>query len=335
MVTKYAKKNICGNSHKVDKINDGNFDIFFYTVGWESRFTEILNHLGSSFKSEQNFVCSFEQEGESGYSTEKKSKFIENLNARIGANVDSLKFEYSEFKTFEDKIDHIINSTLKGQNRPLKIGFEISSCPRYYFLYFLSLCIFKNYTNNLSFFYSEGEYPNITEDESFFNSFGTTTKIIQYSGLAEKEGRTVLVFSLGFESNFIIDKINKKDPSHVIFLCAKPGYTRKYEDKVEKEINRIVTFCELPDDMYTLKYATAGDAIIAWQELEKNIVDVEGAHIINYVIGTKPHCIAMTLNGLINDNIVVKYRIAKKYNKRDVKSNGEYWRYDITNLSVI
>jgi len=335
MVTKYAKKNICGNSHKVDKINDGKFDIFFYTVGWESRFTEILNHLGDSFNSEQNIVCYFKQEGESGYSTEEKSKFIDALNAYIGAEVESLEFEYSKFEAFDDKINQIINSALKIKKRPLKIGFEISSCPRYYFLSFLGLCISKNYINNLSFFYSEGEYPDINDDDSFFNSFGTNTKIIPYSGLTEKEGRTVLIFSLGFESNFIIDKIIKCEPSHIIFLCANPGYTRKYEVKVDKEIERIITFCELPDHMYTLKYAPAGDTISAWQELEKNIADIEDAHAINYAIGTKPHCIAMTLNGLVNDNIVVKYRIAKKYNKRDVKSNGEYWRYDITNLSVI
>jgi len=38
--------------------------------------------------------------------------------------------------------------------------------------------------------------------------------------------------------------------------------------------------------MYTLKYAPAGDTISAWQELEKNIADIEDAHAINYAIGT-------------------------------------------------
>lgn len=335
MVTKYAQKYICGSSNKVDKIKDGNFDIFFYTVGWESRFTEIIMHLDDSFKSKQNIVCSFKKEGKSGYLTEKKNEFIKELNARKGTEVESLEFEYSEFETFDDKIDDIINSALKVKKRPLKIGFEISSCPRYHFLYFLGLCIFKNYASSLSFFYSEGEYPNITDDDGFFNSFGKNTIIVPYSGLAEKEEKTVLVFSLGFESNFIIDEIIKSEPSHVIFLYANPGYTREYEEKVEEEIKRIVSFCELPDEMYTLKYADAGDAISAWKELEENIADLKDAHTINYVIGTKPHCIAMTLNGLVNDNIVIKYRIVKEYSEMDVKSNGEYWRYDVTNLRVI
>ena len=334
MITKYAKKNICGSSNKVDKINDGNFDVFFYIVGWESRFTEILKHLDDSFKSEQNIVCSFKKDGKNGYLPEKKIEFIRELNAHIGTEVESLEFEYYEFETFDDKIDSIINSALKTKKGPLKIGFEISSCPRYHFLYFLGLCIYKNYTSSLSFFYSEGKYSDVTDDD-FFNSFGKDTKIIPYSGLTEKEGKTVLVFSLGFESNFIIDKIIKREPSHVIFLYTYPGYTPEYEEKVKNEIDRIVSFCELPDEMYTLKFAAAGDAISAWKELEENIADLNDAHTINYVIGTKPHCMAMTLNGLVNDNIVIRYRIVKEYSEMDVKSNGEFWRYDITNLRVI
>lgn len=335
MITKYAKKNICCKSNKVNTINDENFDIFFYTVGWESRFREILNNLGSSFKSEQNFVCSFELEGESGYFSNNKSEFIEELNKIIGTEVKSLEFEYSKFEEFEEKIDHIINSMLKVKNRPLKIGFEISSCPRYHFLFLLGLCISKNYINNLSFFYSEGKYPDISDDDSFFNSFGTNTQIIPHLGFTEKDGGRILIFSLGFESNFIINKIEKGEPSYVIFLCANPGYTHEYEKKIKEEINRIVTFCKLPESMYTIKYAAAGDAISAWQELEKNIPNIEDAYIVNYAIGTKPHCIAMALNGLVNDDIVVKYRIVKEYGHMDVISNGEYWRYDVTNLRVI
>ena len=341
MITKYAKRNICGTSTKINKIDDNDFDIFFYTVGWESRFAEILNHLSSSFTSKRNIVCSFTYRNEKGYDSKKKSEFIEKLNLKTGIESELLEFDYFKFDEFKDNINNIIYAELELKQRPLKIGFEISSCPRYHFLYIFSLCIEKNYINNFSLFYSEGEYLDSDDDDDddfnyFFNSYGDNTKIIHYSGSTKTEGRTVFVFSLGFESKFIIDEIMQNDPEHVIFLCAIPGYMHEYEKKVESEIKRIVDFCELPDEMYTKYNATAGDAISAWQKLEENIiVSQKNAHIAHYVIGTKPHCLAMALNGLLNDNTSVKYRIAKKYRHRDVKPHGEFWRYDITNLRVI
>ena len=338
MATKHAKKYIYGNSAKIAEINDIDFDIFFYTVGWESRFTDILNRLGDSFMSEKNYVCCFKQGDTKGYDANAKSEFIKELEKHIGAS-ESIEFEYSDFKTFEEQINNKIYFELELKKRPLKIGFEISSCPRYYILYVLGLCISKNYTKEISFFYSEGEYSSTDEGDDFddfFNSYGVETKIITYSGLTQNEDKKVFVFSLGFESQFIIDKIMISEPDFVIFLCANPGYTREYEVKVKNEIERIVRFCKLPENRYTQIDAAAGDAISAWQQLEEIKNDeLKDAHIVHYAIGTKPHCLALSLNALVNDNVIVKYRIVKKYSEMDVKSNGQFWRYDITNLSVI
>ena len=158
--------------------------IFFYTIGWESRFTEVLNRLGDSFRSEKNYVLSFKRKNEngydvSGYDTNKKSEFIEELKVHIGTEPKSIEFDYLEFEKFNKEINDIIYSELEIKRRPLKIGFEISSCARYYFLYVLGLCISKNYTSNLSFFYSEGEYSNSVENSDFndfFNSCGMETE---------------------------------------------------------------------------------------------------------------------------------------------------------------
>jgi len=339
MGAKSTKRNICGISSTIEKINDDDFDIFFYTVGWESRFAEILNHLGDSFTSNRNIVCSFIESGRKGYNPIKKNKFIDELNVHTNTKSELYEFEYSKFNKFEDEINQIIYTELKSKRKPLKIGFEISSCPRYYFLSVFSLCIAKNYTSDFSLFYSEGEYSRNENDnglDDYFSSYGEETIIIPNTGSTKEEGKSVFVFSLGFESKFIIDEIIKREPDHVIFLCANPGYTPEYEENVEKEIERIVNFCELPDDMYTKDNATAGDAIRAWGTLEDNSnIGKKNTHVVHYVTGTKPHCLAMTLNGLVNDNTIVKYRIVKKYKNRDVKPNGEFWRYDIVNLSVV
>ena len=342
MITKHAKKHIYGNSTKIDEINDTDFDIFFYTVGWESRFAEILNHIGDSFTSEKNYTISFKQEGIKGYDDKNKRDFIKGLKKHIDAGPELIEFEYSDFTTFGEQINDIIYYELEMKKRPLKIGFEISSCARYYILYVLGLCISKNYTKELSFFYSEGEYSNIDKSDDFddfddfFNSYGMETEIIPYSGSIKNEGKLIFVFSLGFESHFIIDEIMKHEPNFIIFLCANPGYTREYEGRVKDEIKRIVDFCELPDNMYIHKDAPAGDAISAWQQLEgiKND-ELKDAYIVHYAIGTKPHCLALSLNALVSDNIIVKYRIVKKYKSMDVKPNGKFWRYNITNLRVI
>ena len=289
--------------------------------------------------SEKNYVCCFNKEGRKGYDHNTKSEFIKKLKEHIDVEPESIEFDYYDFETFNEQINDIIYSELKIKKRPLKIGFEISSCPRYHILYVLGLCISKNYTKEISFFYSEGEYSddNKSDDfDDFFNSYGIKTKVIPYSGSIKKEGKTVFVFSLGFESHFIIDEIMKSEPDFIIFLCANPGYIPEYEEKVKSEIERIVSFCELPDNMYVQIDAVAGDAINAWQQLEnlKN-VELKNAHIVHYAIGTKPHCLALSLNTFVNDNVIVKYRIVKKYSEMDVKSTGKYWRYNITNLRVV
>jgi len=157
MASKHAQKHIYGNSAKIAEINDRDFDIFFYTVGWESRFAEILNRLGDSFMSEKNYVCCFKQGDIKGYDANAKSKFIKELEEHIGAESESIEFEYSDFKTFEEQINDKIYSELERKKRPLKIGFEISSCPRYSILYVLGLCISKNYTKEISFFLFRGQ----------------------------------------------------------------------------------------------------------------------------------------------------------------------------------
>lgn len=285
--------------------------------------------------SQNNYVCYIKK----GYDANTKSNFIKELKEHIDVEPKMIGLEYPALKDFCETINEIIYSELKKKKKPLKIGFEISSFPRYYILYVLGLCISKNYTKELSFFYSEGKYSNDDEDndfDDFFNSYGIETKIIPYSGSIEKKGETVFVFSLGFESQFIIDEIMKSEPNFVIFLCANPGYAREYEEKVKDEIKRIVDFCELPDNMYTQIDAAAGDAISAWKQLEENkFFDRNNANIVHYAIGTKPHCLALSLNALVNDNVIVKYRIVKKYSEMDVKSNGVFWRYDISNLSII
>ncbi len=346
MVTQYAKKNILGNSNKITKINDDDFDIFFYTVGWESRFAEIINRLGDSFKPEKNYILAFKFEKEDGFDIDKKNKFIEGLKVHLGTVPELIEFEYSEFEKFGEQINDLIYSELDIKKRPLKIGFEMSSCPRYYFLYILGLCISKNYTSSLSFFYSEGEYLD-NFDNSDFNdilySCDMETTIIPNAGSPTREGKVAFIFSLGFESNFVIDVISKNDPDYVVFLCAIPGYIPAYDKKVKDEISRVVDFCELNNGMYIQIDAAAGDAINAWKQLEEKTnssgdnvdMDFRDLYTVHYAIGTKPQCLAMLLQTLVNDNMVVKYRISKRYKKIDVKPNDVFWRYDITNLRVI
>jgi len=341
MGEKYTKRSICAVSNTVEYIMDSDFDIFFYTVGWESRFAEILNHIGESFHSEKNIVLSFEVNGENGYNPQERERFIDKLKEHTAGRVQSYEFDYSKSKLrdFREKINDIIYEESRIKQKPLKVGFEFSSCPRYHFLSTFSFCIAKNYVNKLALFYSEGEYIIHDNDNAldvFFSSSGEETVIIPNTGSAKEEEESVFVFSLGFEANFIIDEIIKWEPDYVVFLCANPGYTRAYEEKVDAEIVRIVKYCELPPSRYKIINAIAGDAIGAWKTLEESDYPGKGKmHVVHYVIGTKPHCLAMTLNAIVSNNVIVKYRYAKKYNKRDVKANGHFWRYDIVNLRVV
>lgn len=341
MGERHTKKSICAVSNAVDHITDSDFDLFFYTVGWESRFAEILNHIGESFHSDKNIVLSFAVNGKEGYNPQEKERFIDKLKEHAVGQVQPYEFDYSKSKLndFMDRITDIIYEESRIKQKPLKIGFEFSSCPRYHFLSTLSFCIAKNYVNRFALFYSEGEYViNDNNDalDIFFSSSGEETVIVPNTGSTKEEEESVFIFSLGFEANFIIDEIIKWEPNYVVFLCANPGYTRAYEEKVGEEINRIVKICELPTSRYKIINAIAGDAIGAWKTLEESDYPGKGKmHVVHYVIGTKPHCLAMTLNAIVSNNVIVKYRYVKKYNKRDVTANGQFWRYDIVNLRVV
>ena len=117
-------------------------------------------------------------------------------------------------------------------------------------------------------------------------------------------------------------------------LLPIPGFTKLYTEKTKKECQPLIEQFNIPQQQ--IVKASAGDAIAAWKILKNPGVNKKDRNIIYLTYGPKPHILAMGIHGALNKNIIVTYRIPYKgFEKMNVESLGNFWKYDIRNDSLI
>lgn len=336
-MTDFSENNLYGISEKLSKKDGikGHFDLFIFTSSWESRCMEIINYDGVDFDFESAAIISFKLGMEKGYLPEYMDKLKSFVNTKgINSDIFFIEHESTELKKITNDIKNIIEKLVKDKNRPLHIGFDITSCPRFFFLYLLGFCLNNRMACKLSFFYSEGIY-NIDEKD-YVHTTGDW-EIIEISGLEAKiydpADKKMFVVSAGFEGNRFRSLVAKYEPDNLGILLPDPGFNRNYTQKVNNECKPMIDEYNISDD--SIVKAPAGDAIAAWKALKTPSLNKDGYHIAYLTFGPKPHALAMGIHGFLNEKISVIYRIPKGYTGLEVKPTEIFWRYEIKNLVCI
>lgn len=337
-MTECYEKHLYGCSEKIQK-RDGIkdfFDIIFLTVGWESRCTEIIEYDTENFNFDFAAIISFKNGAELGYSLEYMDKIKSFVSNKVtdDNNIFPIEYEPNDLENITRDIGNLIKRVSNIVGKPLRIGFDISSCPRYFFLYLLGFCLNNGIAQKFSFFYSEGRYSGNVEE--YVHTKGNW-KLIEVSNLESLEydpsDRKMLVVSAGFEGNRFRSLVAKYEPDSVGILMPDPGFNSKYTEKVKKECKPMIEEFNIPAD--AIVKAPGGDAIAAWNELKSPILNRDKFHIAYLTFGPKPHVLAMGIHGYLNNKITITYRIPEGYTRKEVEPTDIFWRYDIKNLIFI
>jgi hypothetical protein len=328
--TECYEKYLYGKSMKISKDTGitGYFDLFVFVVGWESRCSEVIDFFSPTSELNSGIILSFETIGVKGYELrymEKVRSFVEKKTEII----HELEDEPNNFKILIHKVEQIIINLALSLNRPLIIGFDITSCPRLYFLHLLAFCLKHNISKSLSFFYSEGIQESETRE--FIRTRGEW-KIIETPGFESEvnpEQKNLFIASAGFEGKRCKSLFFKYEPEDMGILLPSPGYNEEYTRLAEETCLYLKEDFSIPADNIVL--APAGDAIAAWEILKKKSLNRENYNVSYITLGPKPHTLAMGIHGFLN-RYTLTYRIPEVYIKAEVKSTGIFWQYDVKNL---
>lgn len=330
------EKHIYGSSSRLlkqDGIKD-DFDLFIFTAGWESRCIEIREYDNEKFNFNSAMIISFRYGEDLGYLSEYMDKLKSFINVKIpNGKFHPIEHEPNDLDKITIDINNIINKIIFELKRPLKIGFDISSCPRYFILYLLGYCLENRLAQKLSFFYSEGKYSGDIEDYVHTKGDWKIIEVPNFEALYDPEDKKMFVVSAGFEGNRFRSLVAKYEPDTIGILMPDPGFNKEYTKKVEKECKPLIDDFNIPAD--SILRAPAGDAIAAWKALKAPSLNKEKYHIAYLTFGPKPHILAMGIHGYLNKKISVTYRIPDGYTKMEVEPTGIFWRYDIKNLALI
>lgn len=326
------EKYLSGESTIVSKdsgIHD-TFDLFIFSIGWESRCTAILKYVKDEFSSNSVILLSYKVGEIKGY----QDSYYDNIKNYIRSkkdtkNIYSIEDDPTNLHSITDKIDNVLIDLINELKRPLNIGIDISSCPRYFFLYLLSYCLKNNIANNLSFFYSEGNYKTNIEEYMHTNGLWSIIEIPNFNGIVNPENKDLFIISAGFEAKRCKSIINKYEPEKIGILIPNPGFNDDYTIKASIQGDMLKKDFFVPDEYIVT--APASDAIAAWSELKNSCFANNNDNLTYVTIGPKPHILAMGIHGFLNNGIIT-YRIPESYTNIEVEHNNVFWRYDIHNL---
>ena len=178
-------------------------------------------------------------------------------------------------KKLQNSIEDIFNLIIEQYRklkRPLKIGLDISTCPRLVFLQLLRYCIENDLTSVLTFFYSEGKYDVKSGKEELFSSGDWETIAIPgYTGknvsIDEKE---FVIISFGFETKGYIGWIEERIDTiaKIGLLFPYPGYSEEYIGLGKKKLAEFKKRLHIENkNMFFCEKSPAGDAIETWKKI--------------------------------------------------------------------
>jgi len=333
-MTEFSENHLFGKSMQISKKEGikGHFDLFIFTCGWESRCKEVTNYNSDDFSFDSALIISFMLGEIKGYLLEYMDELktfakIKLKNDRIVLIEDDSK----KLGKITDEIDKIIDNLVIKLGRPLNIGFDITSCPRHFFLHLLGHCLKYDITEKISFFYSEGTYKTGISDYVQTKGEWKLKKISEFNSKNNPAHKWLYIVSAGFEGNRYRSLIAKYEPDLIGILIPDPGFHIDYEKKVWDECQPLIYDFNIPDS--SIVRAPAGDAISAWEALITPSLNKKDYNITYLTLGPKPHALAMGLHAFLNDNIFVTCRIPEEgYMRIEVEPTEIFWRYDIENL---
>ncbi|MHB9144330.1 MAG: hypothetical protein ACYC5Y_03225 [Symbiobacteriia bacterium] len=337
--TRYRWDYLVGESYygSAAEIQQNEFDVGLCVSSWEQRCTAMTaGHMTFDRAGLIVFEQAPEHEGGPGAGVVPKydailRKFLEEHSQN---GITEVRGDVKDLRGVFGKIAQFIRSTREEKGRPLRLFMDITTCPKYYFLGVLGLCVREALCDRITFHYAEAQYTSEEGDGQYVFTRGPweTVTVPFFAGSEEGDYRFYLP-SLGFEGSLALRLISKYEPDRVSLLMPDPGFTTEYTTKAW-ENNRALReqYC-IPDEQ--IVRAHAADAMEAWKNLGSPQLYRPSETISLLCLGTKPHALALGLKALTNPEIQVLYNVPRRFAPVDHRYNGTSWLYSLQDFSLM
>lgn len=335
-ISNYSKYYFDGYSFRSNEVNDLlelECDLIILISSWEERCLSIKSC--TKINAKYGLLILFSNKDNLGL-RERHDKILKTYIKRITLEYEIIS-EWTSYDIYNvwDKIFTYMKNVINRLRRPIKILFDMSSCPKFYPLSTLSTSLTNGLASRFSIFYSEGKYPpqNNNIEIQFTGHLWRTTPIVSQEGIEDPGKKTYYLVSVGFEGYKTLRAVSRADPDRVSILFPDPGFSDAYPVRTEQNNKDLFIKYRIPGEQ--IIRAPAGDAIHAWKDINKKALERDDENCYYLCCGTKPHSLALALNAICLQHPVLLYNVPDEHKYINVKTNGVFWRYDIFDRSIL
>jgi hypothetical protein len=314
----------------------GHFDLLLVAPSWDSRCVGIKGC--AKLAADDCILLLFSGRDGAGHRERNEKVLTEYVHASckrvVSINGPSLSLEDTW-----DSLWDAIRRKATAAARPMRIAMDLSTFPRFYSLGVIAGCLRLGYASSISVFYSEGAYtpaPGTTDLPEYPFSVGEwrTVPVPFLEGTRAPSRNKYILVSVGFEGAKTLRVLSREDPDRISVLFPDPGTRREYPVIAEEQNKFIIELYNVPPEQ--IVRAHAADAIAAWKSLSLAALERPTSEDSCYLsCGSKPHALGMALRALCTQFPCVLYNVPEKYNDITVMPTGQYWVYDIQDLSIM
>lgn len=310
----------------------GQFDLVVVTSSWDERAIVVTR---DAIAARSAVLVTFENKGTSGR-REAHDVALRAWADEYAADVHSVHGSSENVYAIWEQLEVIIDECRRDAGRPIRVLFDLSTCPRYLALATLQLCLGSGVAYEVVFTYAEAEYPDQSQTNDRYELFtaGTweTLAVPGLVGTYDPALERHYVVAVGFEGSKTLRTITRADPDEVTVLFPDPAVAPDYVERTRR--NNATLFEEWAIDEGKLIRAGAADVVGAWQALADSAALAANVNQFLLCAGTKPHALAMGLIALATGRPAVLYVKPASHKEAHITPSGTFWTYAIRDMTI-
>lgn len=310
----------------------GEFDLVVATSSWDERALVITT---TPVEADTVVLMTFENRGHSGRRDKHDVAILDwaRVNARV---LERVHGSSEDIRSMWRDLRAIIDARRAAADGPLRVLFDLSTCPRYLALATLQACIGSGVADAVVFTYAEAQYPTEAERNDRYELFTAgrweTLAVPGLVGRYDPALASHYVVAVGFEGSKTRRVVTRADPDHLTVLFPDPAVSPAYVERTMS--NNSPMFDEWGIGAGDLVRAGAGDSVGAWRALADSSRLDSAANYFLLCAGTKPHALAMGLLALTSGDPAVLYVKPAAHKEVHIRPSGTFWTYTVRDMII-
>jgi hypothetical protein len=308
------------------------FDLVVVASSWDERALVITT---APVDAHTVVLVTFENRGKSGRREHHDVAILDWATLNASA-VERVHGSSEDVRAMWRDLRGVIDARRAATDRPLRVLFDLSTCPRYLALAALQACIGSGVADEVVFTYAEAQYPTEARRNDRYELFTAgrweTLAVPGLVGRYDPALQSHYIVAVGFEGSKTRRVVTRADPDHLTALFPDPAVAPDYVERTMS--NNSPMFKEWGIGSEDLVRAGAGDVVGAWRALANSSHLDAAANYFLLCAGTKPHALAMGLMALASGDPTVLYVKPAAHKEVHIRPSGTYWTYTVRDMVI-